>query len=417
MASVPASVRSFNEGSARQGCTVIVPFREEMAKRHLKEYDLRNTQSIEESIRHSDVVYNLIGRNYPTKYRLAQSSPASTNERKDTNGPFRNFTLEDVHVEGTERIVETAAKYNVDRYIHVSSYNAEPVSTSEFYATKGRGEEVARPVHVIDIGHALELMLYDDSTAAQTFELYGPKEYSTEEIAALVDREIFKQRRHINIPKKILKPLAGLLNSVTWWPYLSADEVEREFIDQKVDPAARTFEDLGIKPGNISDFTYHYLNIRILSAVNKMADLRLDGDDDPMVLSDHALAALAEFHSEQDAQYTSETAELLAGELLAGTSANMNIAFVSTPSVFVAAKNILAKRPLEKRPILHLLEFDERFRVFPEFVYYDYRRPFRLPVTLKGTADRVICDPPFLNEDCHTKGLFKKIREKMGDMS
>lgn len=81
---------------ARQGCTVIVPFREEMAKRHLKvtgdlgrvifmvgwtmgsrnltlifgsqEYDLRNTQSLEESVRHSDVVYNLVGRMYPTKY-------------------------------------------------------------------------------------------------------------------------------------------------------------------------------------------------------------------------------------------------------------------------------------------------------------------------------------------------------------
>lgn len=33
-----------------------------------QEYDLRNTQSIEESVRHSDVVYNLVGRNYPTKY-------------------------------------------------------------------------------------------------------------------------------------------------------------------------------------------------------------------------------------------------------------------------------------------------------------------------------------------------------------
>jgi uncharacterized protein YbjT (DUF2867 family) len=48
----------------------------------------------------------------------------------------RNFTLEDVHVEGTERIAEAVAKYDVDRYIHVSSYNADPNSPSEFFATK-----------------------------------------------------------------------------------------------------------------------------------------------------------------------------------------------------------------------------------------------------------------------------------------
>lgn len=34
----------------------------------MQEYDLRNTASIEESVRHSDIVYNLVGRNYPTKY-------------------------------------------------------------------------------------------------------------------------------------------------------------------------------------------------------------------------------------------------------------------------------------------------------------------------------------------------------------
>lgn len=33
-----------------------------------QEYDLRNTASIEASVRHSDVVYNLVGRDYPTKY-------------------------------------------------------------------------------------------------------------------------------------------------------------------------------------------------------------------------------------------------------------------------------------------------------------------------------------------------------------
>ena len=33
-----------------------------------QEFDLRNTPSIEESVRHSDAVYNLVGRDYPTKY-------------------------------------------------------------------------------------------------------------------------------------------------------------------------------------------------------------------------------------------------------------------------------------------------------------------------------------------------------------
>lgn len=214
----------------------------------------------------------------------------------------RNFSLEDVHVEGTERIAEAVAKYDVDRYIHVSSYNADPNSPSEFYATKGRGELVAReifpettivrpapmfgfednlllrlagvynvftannmqerywPVHVTDVGQALELMLYDDNTAGETFELYGPKNYSTAELAELVDREIYKQRRHINVPKKLLKPAATLLNKVLWWPVLSGEDVEREFIDQTIDETAKTFKDLGMEnPGEITDYLYHYL--------------------------------------------------------------------------------------------------------------------------------------------------------------
>jgi len=110
---------------ARTGCQVVVPYREEMAKRHLKvtgdlgrvsfiEFDLRNTQSIEESVRHSDMVFNLIGRTYPTK----------------------NFSLFDVNVEGVERIAEAVAKYDVDRFIHMSSYNADENSPSEFFRTK-----------------------------------------------------------------------------------------------------------------------------------------------------------------------------------------------------------------------------------------------------------------------------------------
>ncbi|KAF2008183.1 NAD(P)-binding protein [Amniculicola lignicola CBS 123094] len=275
---------------ARSGCTVVVPFREEMAKRHLKvagdlgrivflEMDLRNTQSIEESVRHSDIVYNLIGRDYPTK----------------------NFDLEDVHMEGTERIAEAVAKYDIDRYVHVSSYNADSSSSSEFYRTKGRGEELAReiypettivrpapmfghedrllntlagvsnvitsnymqerfwPVHAIDVGMALEKMLHDDTTAAETYELYGPTNYSMKEISELVDGEIHKHRRHVNIPPRVMKPLAKYLNSYLWWPTTSTAQVEREFIDQVIDPKAKTFKDLDIEPIELKSMTYEYL--------------------------------------------------------------------------------------------------------------------------------------------------------------
>lgn len=48
----------------------------------------------------------------------------------------RNFSYEDVHVDGTERIAEAVAKYDIDRFIHVSSYNVDPASSSEFFRTK-----------------------------------------------------------------------------------------------------------------------------------------------------------------------------------------------------------------------------------------------------------------------------------------
>ena len=57
-------------------------------------------------------------------------------------------------------------------------------------------------------------------------------------------------------------------------------------------------------------------------------------------------------------------------------------------------------------PKIYLLEFDERFGVFPEFVFYDFKNPFKLPGELKGAIDHVVVDPPFLSEDCQTKAAM-----------
>ncbi len=102
-------------------------------------------------------------------------------------------------------------------------------------------------------------MLHDDTTASQTYELYGPTNYSTAEIAELVDREIIKHRRHVNVPRRLLKPIANALNRLIWWHTMSEPEVDREFYDQEIDREAKTLKDLGIQPDDLAGLTFHYL--------------------------------------------------------------------------------------------------------------------------------------------------------------
>ncbi|KAK8156593.1 putative N6-adenine methyltransferase-domain-containing protein [Phyllosticta citrichinensis] len=101
--------------------------------------------------------------------------------------------------------------------------------------------------------------------------------------------------------------------------------------------------------------------------------------------------------------YNDATATTLARQLLDGATDETRIAVVSTPSVFVQIKNLLATPEYPVRPDVKLLEYDERFSVFKEFVPYDFLIPTRLPPSLKGQFDRIICDPPFLSVDCQTK--------------
>ncbi|PMD20508.1 hypothetical protein NA56DRAFT_749481 [Hyaloscypha hepaticicola] len=118
--------------------------------------------------------------------------------------------------------------------------------------------------------------------------------------------------------------------------------------------------------------------------------------------------AFAEDWNESQFWYSDETAKTLAEELLKGTDGNNTIAVVSAPSVFVQLKNILAEseKPADEKPKLYLLEFDRRFEVFPEFVFYDFNNPLNLPPDMKGSVDHIICDPPFLSEDCQTKAAM-----------
>ncbi|BFZ56458.1 Protein-lysine N-methyltransferase efm5 [Savitreella phatthalungensis] len=279
---------------AKQGTTVIIPHRDDMRKRDLKvsgdlgqvipmEFALTNRQSIEEAVRHSNIVYNLIGRDYETK----------------------NFDFEQVHVQGARRIAEACAKYDVDRFVHVSALGANPASTSQFLKTKAFGEQAVRevypeativrpaviygvedrflnnlataktiltvnhmketvyPAFVRDVAVALEAMMHNDNSTGQTYELRGRDPITVAKISELVAQITLKKPRHYNMPKAPMQALASVLDKVLWWNIASADQIERQFIDEKPSPAGSVlgFSDLGVQEQQLGPDTMKYLRM------------------------------------------------------------------------------------------------------------------------------------------------------------
>ncbi|KAL6931153.1 probable N(6)-adenine-specific DNA methyltransferase-like 1 [Hanseniaspora guilliermondii] len=103
--------------------------------------------------------------------------------------------------------------------------------------------------------------------------------------------------------------------------------------------------------------------------------------------------------------YSNETAETLARALLEGADKDTHIAIVSAPSVYAAIKKIELQEELPTEHIF-LFEYDKRFEVMAgkeHFVFYDFADPENFRDDIKGTIDRLLIDPPFLNENCQTK--------------
>ncbi len=96
---------------------------------------------------------------------------------------------------------------------------------------------------------------------------------------------------------------------------------------------------------------------------------------------------------------------MLAYELLEDANNETIIAIVSAPSVYAAIK----KRQDLKISLdqIYLFEFDKRFQLTAgdKFVFYDYNKPLIFPKELKGRCNRLLIDPPFLSDECQTKGM------------
>ncbi|KAG0285430.1 hypothetical protein BGZ96_010313 [Linnemannia gamsii] len=274
---------------AREGAHVIVPYRDEDDMRHLKimgdlgkiipmEIHLRNKDSLEAAIRHSDTVYNLLGRDYETK----------------------NFSFADVHVEASGILAELAQKHDIERFIQMSAMNANIDSPSRFLSTKAEGENLVRsiipsativrpsfmygqedrflarlamsrglsvringgntkvrPVNVSDVATAMHQMLDGSNTVGETFELVGDSEYTYAQLLDFIKETTNLDIGDVNVPKPIASLVAKAMNLLPWQT-LGADEIERMMIDDEL-TGAKTFEDLNIEPSSLEVTGIQYL--------------------------------------------------------------------------------------------------------------------------------------------------------------
>ncbi|GJP46296.1 hypothetical protein CLOM_g5600 [Closterium sp. NIES-68] len=290
---------------ARAGSQVMVPYRcLEDEHRHLKlcgdlgqvvpiRFDVRSDESIAAAIAKSNVVINLIGRDFET----------------------RNFSFEDINISAPQRIARIAQAHGgIARMVHLSCLGAAPHAASRQHQSKALGEAAVlaefpqatilragplagtedrllnswaimakkfpfvpviaggktliQPVHVLDVATAVNATVTDDgSSCGQTYELGGPEVLP---IVDLVHRVLETIRQHssiLSIPFPVARALATprefLLPRVPT-PIPSPTMFTLDYINSLtyphiVSPNALTFDDLGIIPHPLKGLTIDYL--------------------------------------------------------------------------------------------------------------------------------------------------------------
>ncbi|KAF7653363.1 hypothetical protein LDENG_00083820 [Lucifuga dentata] len=166
------------------------------------EWNARNKDSIKRALEHSNVVINLVGREWET----------------------RNYRFEDVFVSIPQQLAKAAREAGITKFIHMSHLNADIRSLSKYLRNKAVGETAVRdefpdavimkpsemfgredrffnyyanmrwfgnavplialgkktvkqPVHVVDVAKAIMNAVRDPDANGKTYALVGPNRY------------------------------------------------------------------------------------------------------------------------------------------------------------------------------------------------------------------------------------------------
>ncbi|XP_058840078.1 NADH dehydrogenase [ubiquinone] 1 alpha subcomplex subunit 9, mitochondrial-like [Topomyia yanbarensis] len=251
-------------------------------------YHLCDEESIYKAVKYSNVVINLVGRDWETK----------------------NFTFQDVHVDGARRIARIAKQAGVEKFIHLSSMNATaspaPIlkkDGSKFLKSKYYGELAVReefpeaiifrpsdiygqedrflryyshiwrrqframplwykgertikqPVFCSDVAQGIINAIKDPDTQGKTYQAVGPRRYKLSDLVDWFHREMRKDQDWWGYRRYDLRYDPTFMMRVRLTEFicpsfpvgeLHTERVEREYVTDDVEKGVPTLEDLGV---------------------------------------------------------------------------------------------------------------------------------------------------------------------------
>uniref|UniRef100_G1QSM1 NADH dehydrogenase [ubiquinone] 1 alpha subcomplex subunit 9, mitochondrial n=1 Tax=Nomascus leucogenys TaxID=61853 RepID=G1QSM1_NOMLE len=248
----------------RMGSQVIIPYRcDTYDIMHLRpmgdlgqllflEWDARDKDSIRRVVEHSNVVINLIGRDWETK----------------------NFDFEDVFVKIPQAIAQLSKEAGVEKFIHVSHLNANIKSSSKYLRNKAVGEKVVRdafpeaiiikpsdifgredrflnsfasmhrfgptplgslgwktvkqPVYVVDVSKGIVNAVKDPDANGKSFAFVGPNRYLLFHLVKYIFAVAHRLFLPFPLPLFAYRWVARVFEISPFEPWITRDKVERD---------------------------------------------------------------------------------------------------------------------------------------------------------------------------------------------
>lgn len=251
-------------------------------------YQLQDEESLRKAMKYSNVVINLVGRDWETK----------------------NFPFEEVHVNGARRLARIARECGVEKFIHVSALNANPhpepliyAAGSKFLQSKYHGENAVRdefpdaiimrpadiygqedrfltyyahvwrrfirlvplwhngektfkqPVHCSDVAQGIVNAIRDPDAVGKTFQAVGPRRYMLRELVDWFYRVMRKDDSwgyirydmRFDPTYKLKVAFTEAIRVSHPIGNLHHERVEREYVTDVVEKGVPTLEDLGVQ--------------------------------------------------------------------------------------------------------------------------------------------------------------------------